>query len=164
MFDVWAHGAGDLDKAERRDSEKRERTEVTREKVVCPECSGALRGNVCTGCGWEKPARSAITAEEGTLVEFTSQKGPMAPRPGLRADCLRDPRAVWVAALSYTLAASRKGEDAARKWAAGIFKGIYPNGKLPPGWYGMTPGLAQPDALALIEREVRRFRKVRRAA
>ena len=159
MFDVWDNGAGELDKAEKRDTEKRERNEQTFKAVVCPECSGALRGNICTGCGWEKPARSGIVEEEGTLVEFAQKKGAMQPRAGLRADCLGDPRAVWVAALSYTMERSRKGEDAARKWAYSVFRGIYPTGKLGFGWYEMRPGMPRPDALGLIEREVARFRK-----
>lgn len=159
MFDVWDNGAGELDKAEKRDVEKRERNEMTREKVVCPECSGALRGNICTGCGWEKPARSSITEEEGTLVEFALKKHGMVPRAGLRADCLGDPRKVWMAALAYTFDHGRKGDEASRKWAAGIFKGIYPNNRLPVGWYDMRPGQPHMDAYSLIEREVKRFRK-----
>jgi DNA repair protein RadD len=165
MFDVWDNGAGELDKAEKRDIEKRERNEQTFEKVVCPECSGALRGNICTGCGWEKPARSSITAVEGSLQEFALKSGGMIPRAGLRADCLSNPRAVWIAALSFTLERSRKGDDAARKWAAGIFKGIYPTGKLPWGWFDApTPTSYDPNAYALVDREVRRFRTNNRRA
>lgn len=165
MFDVWDNGAGELDKAEKRDTEKRERNQVTREKVVCPECSGALRGNVCTGCGWEKPARSSITEEEGTLVEFALKKHGMMPRAGLRADCLGDPRKVWEACLYFCFERSRKGEDAARKWAYGIMRGIYPGSKLPFGWFGMpVPAVADMSAYGLVERETKRFRKTKRAA
>ncbi len=116
MFDVWENGAGELDKAEKRDSEKRERNEQTREKVVCPECSGALRGSICTACGWERPARSNITVEDGELREFNLERMIMEPRAGLRADCLKDPRAVWCGILAYCFERSSKGEDAARKW------------------------------------------------
>lgn len=159
MFDVWDNGAGELDKAEKRDTEKRERTEVTREKVVCPECSGALRGNVCTGCGWEKPARSQITEEQGTLIEFAPNKLNLQPRAGLRADCLKDPRAVWNGALNYALDHSTKGDHAARKWAAGIWYGVYPGQKLPFGWFDMPRQQPSMDAYSLAEREVKRFRK-----
>lgn len=159
MFDVWDNGAGELDKAEKRDVEKRERTEITREKVVCPECSGALRGNVCTGCGWEKPARSQITEEEGTLVEFAPNKLSLPARPGLRADCLKDPRKVWIGALNYAMDSTSKGEQAARKWAAGIWYGIYPGQKLPFGWFDMPRQEATIETYSLAEREVRRFRK-----
>jgi superfamily II DNA or RNA helicase len=159
MFDVWDNGAGELDKAEKRDSEKRERDEVSREKVVCPECSGALRGNTCTGCGWEKPARSNVTEVEGSLQEFNLERMLMQPRDGLRADCLKDPKAVWNGCLNYCLDNSRKGEEHARKWAYGIFRGIYPNNKLPFGWYDMPPMMPNPHAYALADRETRRFRK-----
>lgn len=159
MFDVWDNGAGELDKAEKRDTEKRERTEATRQKVVCPECSGALRNNVCTGCGWEKPARSMITEEEGTLIEFAPQKYGLTPRAGLRADCLKDPKAVWNGALCYARDNTRKGEAAARKWAAGIWYGIYPGQKLPFGWFDMAPKPPSLEAYSLAEREVKRFRK-----
>lgn len=159
MFDVWDNGAGDLDKAEKRDSEKRERTEQIREKVVCPECSGAIRGSICTACGWERPARSSITVADGELHEFSLDRVRMEPRAGLRADCLKDPKAVWNGCLSYCMDNTRKGEDHARKWAYGIFRGVYPNGKLPSGWYEMRPTAPDPNAYALADREVKRFRK-----
>lgn len=160
MYDVWENGAGELSKAEKRDSTPRERSEQTREKVVCPECSGGLRGNTCMACGWERPARSHIHAVEGELKEFDPHRFRMEPRPGLRADCLQDPRAVWGAALHYCATFTRKGEDHARRWAYGVFRGIYPGSKLPFGWYQVSiPASADPNAFALIEREVKRFRK-----
>ncbi|WP_212525868.1 DEAD/DEAH box helicase [Actibacterium sp. MT2.3-13A] len=163
MFDVWENGVGDLDHSTKRDSKPRERNEQVRERVVCPECSGALRGNTCMACGWEKPARSGIVNVDGEMHEFNPQA--MEARPGLRAECLKDPRKVWEACLSYTFERASRGEDAARKWAYGIWRGVYPNNKLPFGWYGMEPPhIADPAAYSLVEREVRRFRKSRRAA
>lgn len=159
MFDVWENGAGELDTAEKRDSEKRERNEQTREKVVCPECSGAIRGSICTACGWERPARSNVTVADGELHEFNLQRFAMQPRAGLRAECLADPKTVWNGALCYCMEHSRKGEQHARRWAYGIFHGVYPTSKLPSGWFDMTPKAPDPNAYALAEREVRRFRK-----
>jgi DNA repair protein RadD len=165
MFDVWENGAGELSHAEKRDSKPRERNETERAKVVCPECSGALRGNTCMSCGWEKPARSGVHAVEGELHEFSLGQA-MEARPGLRADCLKDPKVVWTAALVYTAERTRKGEDHARRWAYGVFRDIYPNGKLPFGWFeAKIPNACDPNAYALVEREVARFRKnARRAA
>lgn len=163
MFDVWDNGPGELDKAEKRDSEKRERNEQIREKVVCPECSGALRGNTCTACGWERPARSSITAVEGSLHEFSLERLSMQPRAGLRADCLKDPRVVWQAALAYCAMSTSKGEEMARKWAYGVVfgsSGIYPGSKPPRGWYDMPiPASYDQHAYSLVERETKRFRK-----
>lgn len=162
MFDVWDNGAGELDTSTKRDSEKRERNEQVREKVVCPECSGALRGNICTSCGWERPARSNITTVDGTLHEFTPAAGLITPRSGLRAEITRDPLAVWYGCLAWCLDNSRKGEDAARKWAYGIWSGIYPGSKLPRGWYDRAAVQPDPYAVSLAEREVRRFRTSKR--
>ncbi|MDH5797835.1 MAG: ATP-dependent helicase, partial [Paracoccaceae bacterium] len=160
MFDVWENGTGELDKATTRDSVARTREKSERQKVVCPECSGALRGNTCTACGWEKPARSTVQAVEGELQEFSMDGGAFEPRPGLRADCLRHPKKVWEAALAYTIERSRKGEEHARKWAYGTWRGIYPKAKLGHGWYDMTPpALCDMAAYDLIAREHRRYRK-----
>jgi DNA repair protein RadD len=164
MFDVWENGAGELDQSTKRDSKARERDETVREKVVCPECSGALRGNTCTACGWEKPARSGIHAVEGEMHEFRLDAA-MEPRAGLRAECLKDPRKVWEGALAYTTDHTRKGEQHARRWAYGVWKGIYPSAKLPFGWFDMPiPRGVDQSAYALIDREVKRFRKSNRRA
>lgn len=165
MFDVWENGAGELSQAEKRDSTPREKNEATREKVVCPECSGTLRNNTCLSCGWEKPARSHIHAVEGELQEFDASSFQIESRPGLRAECLGDPKKVWDAALSYCFERSRHGDERARKWAYGVWRGVYPAAKLPSGWYGATPpAIADQHAYALIAREVKRFRKQKRAA
>ena len=60
---------------------------------------------------------------------------------------------------------TRKGEDAARKWAYGIWVGCYPDAKLPFGWFDMPiPNGVDHGALSLVEREVKRFRKNKRRA
>jgi superfamily II DNA or RNA helicase len=164
-FDVWQNGVGELDQSSQRDAKPRERNQTEREKVVCPECSGALRGNTCMACGWEKPARSDVTVKDGELQAFDMARAAMEPRAGLRAECLKDPRKVWEAALAFTMTNTRKGEEHARKWAAGVWYGCYPNNKLPTGWYHIPiPASVDQNALSLVEREVRRFRKKKRAA
>lgn len=160
MYDVWENGAGELSSASKRDSVARERQQKTREALKCPECGGGMRGNVCTACGWERPARSEIQSIAGELREFDPGAMWMEPRAGLRAECLKSPRTVWNAALNYCASNTRKGEDHARRWAYGVFRGIYPAGKLPSGWYqARIPATADPQALALVERETAKFRK-----
>jgi len=166
-FDVWENGVGDLDQSAKRDAKPRERNQTEREKVVCPECSGAMRGTTCMACGWERPARSDVTVKDGALQAFDMAAAAMEPRAGLRAECLKDPRKVWEAALAYTMTHTRKGEDHARRWAYGVFRGVYPHNKLPTGWFhAAVPSVTDPGADALIEREIKRFRKQsrRRAA
>ncbi|WP_423207990.1 DEAD/DEAH box helicase [Paracoccus yeei] len=161
MFDIWENGVGDLDHSSKRDSSPRKRDEQVREKMVCPECSGALRGNTCLCCGWERPARSGIVNVAGEMHEYTQKSAAIKPRAGLTAKCLKRPRDVWNAALSFTSANTRRGEDDARKWAYALFLGIYPNMKLPYGWYD-APILNVSDvdrgAWQLVDRESRTFR------
>lgn len=164
MFDVWENGAGDLSQAEKRDTKPRERDQQVREKVVCPDCSGALRGNTCMCCGWEKPARSGIVAVDGELQAFDPSALGLTARAGLRAECLKDPRTVWDAALAYCLDNKPRDEEKARKWAYGIFRGVYPDAKLPRGWYDAGRKAFDPAAYSLVEREVKRFRKTKRQA
>ena len=158
QFDVWQNGAGDLSTATKRDSVARERNQQVREKVVCPECSGAMRGSTCTACGWERPARSTIRQVDGDMREFTFDHIAASLRPGLRAECAKDPRKVWDAALSYCLEHSRDPARA-RKWAYAVWTGIYPGTKLPSGWFDAAERQPDPNAYALIDRETKRFRK-----
>ena len=159
-FDVWDNGCGPLDVAEKRDSKPRERSEAERETAVCPECSGAMRGPTCMACGYERPAKSDVQHVNGELQEFSREASGPKPRDGLRAECLQHPRKIWEAALAYTTATTRKGEQHARKWAYGIYAGVYPGSKLPRGWFDApVPLTTDPNASALVEREVKRFRK-----
>ncbi|WP_283176818.1 helicase-related protein [Gemmobacter sp. 24YEA27] len=159
MFDVWENGPGELSKAEKRDSTPRKRDETTREKAVCPQCSGVLRSGSCLACGYERPARSEIVAVEGSMREFDPEALGLTARKGLRADCLKDPKAVWLAALAYTHGHSTRGADHALKWAKGIFHGVYPNDWPARAWGTAPPQVADQGAYALIEREQQRFRK-----
>jgi superfamily II DNA or RNA helicase len=164
MFDIWQNGAGELDAAETQDSKARTREKRQRESLACPECSAVMRGPTCLACGYERPARSGIVTVDGTLQAFDTSRYTLTPRDGLRAPCLANPRGIWNAALIYTFARTRDPMKA-RRWAYGIWRGIYPAAKLPRGWLeAPVRSAADSDALALIDREVRRFRKARRAA
>lgn len=163
MFDVWDNGAGDLQSGQKRDAEPRKRDETTREKAACQQCSGAMRGNVCLCCGWERPSRSGIVTVDGVMQEFSAEAMGLTARVGLRAECLKNPKAVYNAALCYAIEHSREGDGAkARKQAYAVWRGIYPDDKPPFGWFDMK--LVPPDvnAFALIGREVQRFRKYKR--
>ncbi len=164
MFDVWTNGPGALREATKRDVKPRVRDSRTREAMVCPECGGAIWRNTCASCGWERPARSDVVQVPGHLRAWDADAARFAARDGLRADCLSDPRRIWDAALVYTTWAGRGDDTSRRKWAYGIFCGIYPHDRLPRGWYGapVPSGFDDPAAYALIEREVRRYRKTRK--
>ena len=160
MFDVWENGAGDLSQAEKRDATPRKRDQQTRANVVCSDCGGALRGNLCMACGWEKPARSGIQAVAGELQAFDLSR--FRTRDGLSAACLSNPRTVWDAALAYCHERKPAEPDKAQRWAYGVWRGVFPDSKLPFGWYeAKPPALVDQGAYGLVDREVKRFRKQR---
>lgn len=168
---LYEHGVDSLSDAQKRDSEPREPVERVKAKHFCGECGIQMEpaSFICQSCGWERPKRGEIQTVEGQLIDFeVNLKSAFQPRQGLRAECLQNPKAIWNAALSYTLANSHSGEERARKWAYGIWAGMYPGCKLPFGLFDAAcePGSVKPDEWSLIEREVRRFRKStkRRAA
>jgi DNA repair protein RadD len=160
---LFEYGVDSLSTAAKKDSAAREPKETVRKERFCGECGTQMAPgqDSCPACGWERPARGEIQFVKGELIDFDLAMGQQfAPRKGLRAECLKDPKAIWVAALSYTSTYSSKGPEHARKWAAGIWKGIYE--RWPPRSFDQIhcdPSRVTPDQYALVEREVRRFRK-----
>ena len=170
---LYEYGVTSLSDVARKDKEVREPKEKVKHDRFCPECGSMLQPSAmaCEDCGWSRPARGEVEIVQGELIDFEAKLGSadvFTPRSGLRAACLRDPRAIWNAALSFCLANGARGDMAARKWAYGIWRGIYPNSTLPYGLYEMpnAPDRVREDEWGLVEREVRRFRKSasRRAA
>lgn len=161
---IFEYGINSLSDAEKKDSQQREPDEKVKRKYFCAECGLQMEpaANTCPACGWERPKTGTIEVVQGELIDFSlSLEASFTPRKGLRADCLRDYRGVWNAALAYCMAKTRKGEEAGRKWAFGVWKGIYPDSKLPYGFYNAAcqPSSVTDDQWALIDREVKRFRK-----
>jgi len=168
---LYEHGVDSLSDAQKRDSEAREPVERQKAKHFCGECGWQMEpaSLICQICGWERPKRGEIQVVEGELIDLeVSMKAAFQPRAGLRADCLKNPMGIWNTALCYCFANTRKGDDAARRWAYGVWRGIYPGSNLPYGHYYATckQDAIREDEWGLIEREVKRFRKqnVRRAA
>lgn len=163
---LYEYGVDSLSNAQAKDSEAREPSEKIKRERFCGECGTQMEpaADRCE-CGWERPARGEIQTVAGELIDFEhSTKSAFQPRKGLRADCLKDPRRIWNAALTYCFANSRKGPEAARKWAYGIWVGIYPGCKLPHGLFDMKHEAQKVsvDEYGLVEREVKRFRKQNR--
>jgi DNA repair protein RadD len=160
---LFENGVDGLSEAQKRDSEVREPTEKVKTKHFCGDCGMQMEpaALTCASCGWQRPLRGEIQIVEGELIDIDlSAAQSFKPRKGLRADCLKDPRMIWNAALSYTQANTRKGPDYARKWAAGIFKGIYE--RWPPRSFDSIPinqSAVMQNEFGLIEREIARYRK-----
>lgn len=161
---LYEYGVDSLSDAQKKDSEAREPSEKTKTKYFCGECGLQMdaSADTCPSCGWQRQSRGAIKFVDGDLLDVDLAKTEaFQPRHGLRAECLKDPKRIWNAAQAYCQANTRKGPEAARKWACGVFYGIFPHAKLPRGIYesACKPADVAPDEYSLIDREVRRFRK-----
>jgi DNA repair protein RadD len=159
---LFENGVDSLSSAQKKDSEVREPKENVRKERFCAECGMKVEGPSCSACGWTRPERGEIQFVQGDLIDVLIGAGEsFKPRQGLRAECLKHPKQVWNAALSYCMANSRRGPDAARKWAMGIFYGVYPGNKLPRGIYDLQPNhsTVTPEQYGLIDREVQKFRR-----
>lgn len=168
---LYEYGVDSLSTAQKKDSETREPTEKVKAKHFCGQCGMQMEpaAIVCAACGWERPRSNSIQVVEGELIDLdVTTRTAFQPRAGLRAECLKDPKAVWNAALTYCQSSTQKGDAAARKWAFGIWRGIYPDSRLPHGLYDAPayPQAVSAQEFSLIDREVSRFRKnsKRRAA
>lgn len=165
---LFEYGVESLSKAKKLDAEVREPKERVRKERFCGDCGHQMEPgeSACPACGWERPSRGEIQFVEGELIDFDLKMADrFEARKGLRADCLKDPRAVWNAAISYTMTGTSRGPEAARKWAIGIWFGIYEGAKPPRGFFDTPaqPAKVKPDEWSLVEREVKRFRKARAA-
>lgn len=161
---LYEYGVDALSDAQKKDSVAREPTEKIKRERFCGECGAQMlpHSDLCPECSWERPLRGEIKTVQGELIDFEhSTKTTFQPRKGLRADCLGNPRRIWNAALTYCFSTSRKGPEHARKWAYGIWAGVYPGSKLPYGLFDMKHDAAKVSVAEynLIEREVARFRK-----
>jgi len=161
---LFEHGVDSLSSAEKRDSEVREPAEKIKQQYFCMDCGMQMEAgsDTCPSCGWQRPKRGEIQIVHGELIDLdVSLKNAFQPRKGLRAECLKDPKGIWNAALCYCFANTRKGQEAARKWAFGIWCGIYPGSKLPYGLYlsSADQSALREDQWGLIEREVKAFRR-----
>jgi superfamily II DNA or RNA helicase len=166
---LYEHGVESLSDAQKRDSTTREPVENIKRRYFCNDCGLQMEAgvDVCPACGWQRPRRGEIQTVEGELIDFeVSLRTAYQPRKGLRAECLKNPMGVWNAALTHCFMNSRRDKEALRKWAYGIWRGIYPNSKLPTGLYDANPrpGEVAADEWSLIEREIAAFRKKRKAA
>ncbi|MGN6548471.1 MAG: DEAD/DEAH box helicase [Pararhizobium sp.] len=160
---LYEYGVDSLSDAQKRDSEAREPAEKVKQKYFCGDCGLQMEAasDVCPSCGWERPKRGTIQIVQGELIDLEVSTKAFRPRSGLRAECLKDPRRIWNAALAFTLSRSTKGEDHARRWAYGIWSDIYPGNKLPYGLFDAPcrHNDVASDEWGLIDREFKQFCK-----
>lgn len=167
---LFEYGVENLSDAAKRDSEAREASEAVKKERFCGDCGMQMSAGAitCKSCGWEKPERGEIRTVHGEVIDFEANlAGVFKPRQGLRAECLKDPKAVWSAGVAYWLERTHGDIEKATKCAYRNWKGIYPSAKLPPGlwdsaWQIDPRDWAMSAEWGLIDRETKRGWKQRR--
>jgi superfamily II DNA or RNA helicase len=166
--DFWANGVDELDEQAEKDRTARPSVEAKeRKELVCLGCQAILPSGspVCLACGRERPRRASdVTAVQGTtqLLNLNSISGRNFDY-GNHA-ILKDPALAFQSFLAFTTQRKRGDTGAGRRWAAGMFKGVY--GNWPPRTYDALPhdpGLLTQDVERFCRNEMARYSKSRGA-
>jgi superfamily II DNA or RNA helicase len=163
--DFWANGVDALDEAAEKDRTARPLTGKAREALVCSGCQAVLPPGVqfCAACGRDRPRRSSNV----TIVGGTTRMVDLSQEPSRRFDLeshplLKDPARAYWSFVAWATARKRGDEAAGRRWAAGIYKGVF--GKWPPRAFDslpLAPDLVTFDVERFCRHEMARYSKRR---
>jgi superfamily II DNA or RNA helicase len=163
--DFWASGVDELNEGAEKDRAARAVSEKERKELVCGRCRAIMvpRMSSCPACGWERPHRSS----DVTVVAGGTQRIDLSHQPSRRFDfanhpLLRDPQTAFQSFVAWATARKRGDETAGRRWAAGIYKGVYD--RWPPPAFDALPHhaeLATADVEHFCRREMARYAKSR---
>lgn len=163
--DFWANGVDELNERAEKDKIPRTIEKKEREELLCHGCQAVLPPSVrvCPACGRERPPKpSNVTVISGTTQEIdlrqvSGRKFEYASHP-----LLKDPEGAYQAFLAFTTHRKHGDVDAARKWAAGLYKGVY--GRWPPRTYDAlpyVPELMTVEVESFCRKEMARYSKSR---
>jgi hypothetical protein len=164
--DFWANGVDVLDEGAERDRTARAAvTEKERKELVCVACQAVMPPGVpaCLACGRERPRRpSSVTTVRGTTHLLH-----MGANSGRKFDfanhaILRDQALAYRSFLAFATHRKKGDVDAGRRWAAGLFKGVY--GHWPSRSYDdlpHNPALMTLDVERFCRNEMARYSKAR---
>lgn len=163
--DFWANGVDELNEGAEKDKAARTIEKKEREQLLCFGCQAVMPPSlrVCPACGRERPARaSGVTVISGTTQEIdlkvvSGRKFDFETHP-----ILKDQKVAYQSFLAFTAHRKRGDVDAGRRWAAGLFKGIY--GKWPPRAFDTLPHrpeLMTFDVESFCRKEMARYSKSR---
>lgn len=166
--DFWANGVDALDERAEKDRVARGSLDAKERKdLVCAGCQAIVPPGspVCLSCGRERPKRSSnVTAVQGT-TQLLSMNGASGRKFEYgNHPILKDPAGAYRLFLSFTTHRKRGDVEAGRRWAAGLFKGVY--GRWPSRSYDglpYDPALLTQDVERFCRNEMARYSKSRSA-
>jgi DNA repair protein RadD len=165
-LDLWAKGVDRLDETAEKDRVARSAAgEKERKDLVCFRCQAIVPPGApaCLACGHERPRRqSTVRAVGGTTQLLTLNAASGRNFDFDRHPILHDQALAYRSFLAFTTHRKRGDVEAGRRWAAGLFKGVF--GHWPPRSFDALP--YAPDMLTLdVERfcrkEMARYAKAR---
>jgi DNA repair protein RadD len=163
--EFWANGVDELDESAEKDRSARSVTDKERKELLCSNCQAVMAPGVpfCPGCGHERPRRpSDVTVVSGSTLKIDlslegSRRFDYASHP-----LLCQPEIAFQSFIAWATERKRGDEEAGRRWAAGIYKGVY--GAWPPRAYNVLPlnsDLLTLDVERFCRREMARYSKQR---
>lgn len=161
--DFWANGVDELNEGAEKDRAVRTVTEKERKELLCFGCNAVLPPGLscCPACGRDRPRRAA----EVTVVSGATQRIDLHPESSRKFDfanhpILKDPEQAFRSFVGWATQRKRGDEEAGRRWAAGIYKGVF--GRWPPRTYDALPAAASSlEVEQFCRREMARFSKSR---
>ncbi len=165
-LELWAKGVDRLDETAEKDRVARSAAgEKERKDLVCVRCQAIVPPGTpaCLACGHERPRKqSTVRTVSGTTQLLTMNAAGGRNFDFDRHPLLHDRTLAYQSFLAFTTHRKRGDVDAGRRWAAGLYKGVF--GHWPPRSFDALP--CAPDMLTLdVERfcrkEMARYAKAR---
>lgn len=165
--DFWANGVDELNESAEKDKVARTIEKKERAELVCCGCQAVMPPSVrvCPACGRERPSRaSGVTVVGGTTQEVDLRGASGRKFEFTSHPILKDPAVAFQSFLAFTTHRKRGDEAAGRRWAAGLFRGVY--GKWPPRTFDALPHNSEMMTLeveSFCRKEMARYSKQRGA-
>jgi DNA repair protein RadD len=161
--EFWANGVDTLDASAEKDSKARQApTPTERKDLLCLGCQAIIpRGSpTCLACGRERPRRPADVTNVAGVTKLVTLNGRSGRKFNYENHPILSSRAgAYQSILAFTTQRKRGDIAAGRKWAAGMYKGIY--GTWPRGLESLPPAELTLDVERFCTREMARWAKTR---
>ena len=157
IMEIWEYGVSDLDD---RWVDRTRREGKERKQVACPQCgyikeSLAATGGICPACGWERTTKP-IQNVAGYTERMEAQKAGKEREPKVWE---HDEGWTWNQMCALALREKKGDTKAARKSAAGMYRGIYQDW---PAWgraFTPDPNGVQPEVEKRVKSNRIRYAK-----
>lgn len=163
--DFWGSGVDELNEGAEKDRTVRVEDKKLRKDVLCLGCHAVFPpgASTCPACGQDRPRKpSGVMAVAGSTRKLEMGQGSDRRFDYKNHPLLHDPGFAFQSFVAWATDRKRGDEAAGRRWAAGIYRGVY--GQWPPRTFdGLPhdPNMLTLDVERFCRREMARFAKSR---